>query len=96
MKIKITRSFQVKLQEQIEYIAKDKPSAAHKFKNDIIDLICKISSMPYKNRKSIFFNREDIRDLTFKGYIIVYKINKAENRIEVFGFTKYQENPFNE
>jgi hypothetical protein len=50
--------------------------------------------MPFKNRKSIFFDRDDIRDLTYKGYIIVYKFNKSEDLIEVFGFTKYQEKPF--
>ena len=31
--------------------------------------------MPYACRKSIFFDREDIRDLVFKGYIIVYKVD---------------------
>jgi len=96
MKIKITVSFRANLRAQVEFIAKDKPSVARKFKNEIIDLIQIIPSMPYKSRKSIFFNREDIRDLTFKGYIIVFKINKVEDCIEVFGFTKYQESPFNE
>ena len=50
--------------------------------------------MPYKNRKSIFFNRNDIRDLVYKGYITVYKINQTEHSIEVFGFTKFENNPF--
>jgi len=50
--------------------------------------------MPYKHRKSIFFNREDIRDLIFKGYVIVYKVDERSQTIEIFGFTKYEENPF--
>jgi plasmid stabilization system protein ParE len=91
MKIKITQSFKEKLNNQVEFIAKDKPSAARKFKNDLLSRIHDISSMPYKNRKSIFFESEDIRDLTFMGYVIVYRINKEENCIEVFGFTKYQD-----
>ena len=53
-----------------------------------------IPEMPYKNRKSIFFDRDDIRDLTIKGYINVYRINADEDSIEVFGFTKFKENPF--
>jgi len=32
--------------------------------------------------------------LIYKGYIVVYKINETDNSIEVFGFTKYEENPF--
>lgn len=50
--------------------------------------------MPLKNRKSIFFERDEIRDLVFKGYIIVYRINYADDSIEVFGFTKFENNPF--
>jgi len=51
--------------------------------------------MPYSNRKSIFFNNLDIRDMVFKGYVIVYKIDKEEDEIIVFGFNKYQQDPFN-
>ena len=52
--------------------------------------------MPFANRKSIFFDPEDIRDLVFKGYIIVYKIDKNKKVIDVFGFTKYENDPFKE
>jgi len=30
--------------------------------------------MPYKHRKSIYYDDENIRDLVFKGYTIVYMI----------------------
>jgi len=95
MKIKITPSFRNKLKDQVEFIAKDKPGAARKFKSDILKQISSVSAMPYRARKSIFFDRDDIRDLIFKGYITVYKINAKEDSIEFFGFTKYEDNPFN-
>ena len=94
MRLKISKSFRDKLNDQVTFIAKDKPSAARKFKSEIIKRIKEIPEMPFKNRKSIFFDREDIRDLIYKGYIIVYKINEREKTIEVFGFTKYEDNPF--
>jgi len=94
MRLKISTSFKDKLSDQVEFIANDKPSAARKFKSEIISRIKDIPQMPYKNRKSIFFDREDIRELIYKGYIVVYKINDEENTIEVFGLTKYEENPF--
>jgi hypothetical protein len=94
MKLKIHKSFRDKLNFQIDFIAKDKPGAARKFKVDIIQRIKDIPAMPLANRKSVFFDREDIRDLIFKGYIIVYKINIKENSIDVFGFTKYESDPF--
>ena len=94
MKLKFTRGFRDKLNAQVDYIAKDKPAAARKFKNDLISRIKKIPDMPFRNRKSIFFDREDIRDLIFKGYITVYKVNQELKEVEVFGFTKYEENLF--
>jgi len=60
------------------------------------NLLSKISVLNFKmnnylGNKSIFFNRTDIRDLIFKGYVIVYKIDEKENEIQVFGFSKYKE-----
>lgn len=50
--------------------------------------------MPFINKKSVFFDSKEIRDLIFKGYIVVYKIDEAKDTIEVFGFTKYEDDPF--
>ena len=95
MKLKITKSFKVQLNLQVDFIAQDKPAAAQKFKDDILIQLAKLINMPYSNRKSIFFNNLDIRDMVFKGYVIVYKIDKEDDEIIVFGFNKYQQDPFN-
>lgn len=50
-----------------------------------------IPKRPYSYRKSIYFDNPDIRDLIFKGYTIVFRI--TDERIVVFGFTKFQEGP---
>ena len=94
MKIKITKSFRNKLNNQVDYIAKDKPSTARKFKNDILTEIKNISNMPYHNRKFIFFNNDEIREFIYKGYIVVYKVDKVNDSVDVFGFTKYEVKPF--
>ena len=94
MRLRILISFRDKLNDQVDYIARDKPVAARRFKSDVIKRIKSIPRMPYANRKSIFFDREDIRDLMFKGYIIVYKIDDDKKVIDVFGFTKYEDDPF--
>jgi len=93
MRLKISTSFKDKLNDQVEFIATDKPSAARKFKSELISKIKGIVQMPYLHRKSIFFDRDDIRELIHKGYLVVYKVNEKEGSIEVFGFTKYEENP---
>jgi hypothetical protein len=50
------------------------------------------SRMPYANRRSIYFDSDDIRDMVIKGYLVVYKIDSENQIINVFGFTKYQDN----
>ncbi len=95
MKIKITTDFRDRLNEQIEYIAKDKPSAARNFKKQILNRIKEIPKMPYAYRQSIFFDRDNIRDMIFKGYVVVFKIDERNQIIEIFGFSKWQEKSIN-
>ncbi|EAK5974251.1 type II toxin-antitoxin system RelE/ParE family toxin, partial [Campylobacter jejuni] len=47
-----------------------------------------LSFMPYKNRKSLSFDNENIRDLIFKGYVIPYLIDKSKNEILILGIYK--------
>lgn len=94
MKIEILFSFREKLGYQLAYIAKDKPEAAGKFRKEIIKRIKQLPQNPYSNRKSIYFDRPDIRDLIIKGYTIVYKVDEIKKTIVVFGFTRFENNPF--
>jgi len=90
MKIKILLSFSLKLADQVEYIARDKPTAAKIFKKEVLDSIKGIGKMPFKNRKSIYFEDENIRELIFKAYKIIYRIKSDKKIIEVFGFIKQE------
>ena len=62
------------LNDRESFIALDSLERAEKFKNDIIDKISSLDFMPKRCRKSTLANDESIRDLIFKGYIIVFKI----------------------
>ncbi len=93
MKLKFKTTFTDRLVRQVSYISYDSPARARKFKNDLIKQIKKISKNPYSFRKSVYFEDEKIRELIFKGYCVVFRINESENSLEVFGFTKYQDNP---
>lgn len=91
MKILFKESFMHRLENQIEYISLDSPKRARKFKNDLLKRVKEIPGNPYKYRKSIYFENTQIRDMIFKGYTVVFRING--NQIEIFGFVKYQKNP---
>ena len=63
---------------------------AFSFLNELDKHINDLTNMPYKFRKSIYFDDENIRDLIFKGYVIVYEIDSNANTITIIGITKYQ------
>ena len=91
MKIDFSKDFKLTLGEQVRYIAKDKPIAARRFKNELIKNLKKDLKKPFHFKKSIYSDGdENIRDYVFKGYICVYKIDMKENSILVFGFIKYR------
>ncbi|WP_456322692.1 type II toxin-antitoxin system RelE/ParE family toxin [Hydrogenimonas sp.] len=83
MQIKRSRKYLSKLFSILEHISKDKITASRKFKNDLDKKIKDITNFPYKNRQSIYFDNENIRDMIFKGYTIVYEINSDEKIIEI-------------
>ena len=91
MKIVFKKEFVFKLSKQVDYIATDSVLRARKFNSDLLAKILTISNFPYSSRKSIYFDDDNIRDLIFKGYTIVYRI--TEEQIEVFGLVKFQKKP---
>lgn len=75
----------------MEYIAQDSVNEALKFQVDLDETIDDIPNMPFKYKKSIYFNDKNIRDLVFKGYVVPYKIDTTKNQIIIIGINKYME-----
>jgi len=76
-------TFERQIIQIIDYIADDKPSASVKFSNELEKLIITIPENPFKYRQSHYFNDKNIRDMTHKGYTIVYEVDFENNSIEV-------------
>lgn len=88
MKIRFEENFIDSLALKLQFIAKDKPLAAKKFKDELIASCKDILHMPYKHRKSIYHDDENIRDLIFKGYTVVYIIE--DELISVFALIYHE------
>ncbi|MDD2697680.1 MAG: type II toxin-antitoxin system RelE/ParE family toxin [Arcobacteraceae bacterium] len=80
-----------KLKSIMEYIAQDSVNQALNFQVELDEIIDDIPNMPFKYRKSIYFNDKNIRDLIFKGYVVPYKIDTVKNQIIIIGINKYME-----
>jgi len=81
MLITRTEEYQKELITILRHIANDNITASRKFKKNLNEQIDKIPHFPYKYRKSIYFNDENVRDMIFKKYTINYEIDLNKNTI---------------
>ena len=88
MKITRTQAYQSELLEILKCIANDKISASKIFRTELNKQTKNIPTFPYKYRKSIYFNDENIRDMTFKKYTVNYEVDLNENTIFLFSIFK--------
>jgi plasmid stabilization system protein ParE len=89
LKIIYERSFSIPLLNILQYISKDKKSASIKFKNELKGRIELLIESPLMCKKSFYFEDENYRDLVFKGYTIIYKIENEDIKIlDIFKWEK--------
>ena len=73
----------------ILYIKKDKITPAKKFEKELNDKIKLLTKNPHMCKKSIYFDDDKYRDLTYRGYTIIYKVE--ENRLLILDIFKWQD-----
>ena len=83
MQINRSQRYKDNLFQILGHIAQDKFSASEKFKKELDNLINNLSNFPLKFKKSEYFDNDNIRDLTYKGYTVIYKIDKEKNIIYI-------------
>lgn len=89
MRIIRKREYLDELKNIILYIALDSVPRAKTFKKQLDSKIDDLVPFPYKYRQSLHHEHVDVRDLIFKGYTIVYKINNKDKKIEVVEIFKW-------
>lgn len=65
MVIKKSHLYKIVLQNILKNIAKDKISAMQKFRYELNKQLNNIPNMPYKCRKSYYYDDEKVRDLIY-------------------------------
>jgi len=84
-------SFTESLDRILDYIAEDSLERAFGFADELEEKLSQVPHVPYKFRKSIYFDDENIRDYIFKGYVIPYLIDENKDEIAVLDIIKYRE-----
>ena len=81
MKIIRTKKFLKEFETIVLFIAQDKKSAALNFKSEVNKKINQLKTFPYKYRASYYYEQEQYRDMTYKGYTIIYKIDTKKETL---------------
>ena len=89
MTIQKDKKYLVSLFSILHYIASDKPSSAKIFAKELDKHILNLLQFPYKYRQSHYYEDERYRDLTYKGYTIIYKI--TDEAIQILDIFKWME-----
>jgi plasmid stabilization system protein ParE len=77
------------LKDIISFIALDSVVRAKQFKKQLDSKVEDLIHFPYKYRQSLHHDNIEVRDLIFKGYTIVYRVNNKKDKIEVIEIFKW-------
>ena len=89
MQVVRKKEYLEELKSIISFIALDSVNRAKIFKKQLDAKIEDLIHFPYKYRQSLHHTDEEIRDLIFKGYTVVYRINNAKKTIEIIEIFKW-------
>lgn len=81
-----TKRYIKELKNILTFIAKDSLNSSRKFKNELDDKINKIPNYPQIYRKSLTTDDENVKDLIFKGFVVVFRIKNDD--IYILGIYK--------
>ena len=82
-----TKRYIKELKNILTFIAKDSLNSSRKFKNELDDKINKIPNYPQIYRKSLTIDDENVKDLIFKGFVVVFRIKNDD--IYILGIYKH-------
>ena len=91
MNIVKSAKYSAQLRAIVRFIALDSPPRARLFKNELEKRVMSLDNFPYKYRASIHFKSKEIRDMIYKGYVVPYFIDRANNKIVLIGIAKYKD-----
>ena len=89
MKILFTDDFKENLKEILKFIKQDSKDHAYNFRDSLKNEIIKIPERPYSYRENLTMKDTQVRDLIFKGYVVVFVIDEGEQTITIISIYKH-------
>ncbi len=70
-----------RVDEIVDYISRDRPQAAENWAVGLFDFVEKLQQSPKRGRTVPEFGRDEIRELHYKNYRVIYRLD--EDRISI-------------
>jgi toxin ParE1/3/4 len=74
------------LERIVAYIALDDVVAAERVGNQLLDAALSLTSFPERGRVVPEFLRPQLREIVFRSYRIIYRMNTVDNSLEIVRF----------
>ena len=74
------------LERIVAYIALDDVGAAKRMGNQLLDAAMSLTTFPERGRMVPEFLRPYLREIVFRSYRIIYRVNSADNSLEIVRF----------
>jgi hypothetical protein len=88
LNILCTDVFKIQLKAILNEFAKEDYAAAKNFKMYLDTIIINVPTKAQKFKKSIYFDNEDIKDITHQGFVIPFFIDKELDNYIILGIIK--------
>ena len=89
MKILFIEDFKENLKEILKFIKQDSKNRAYTFRDSLKNEIIKIPERPYSYRENLTMKDTQVRDLIFKGYVVVFVVDESEQTITIMSIYKH-------
>ena len=74
------------LERIVAYIAHDNAGAAERMGNQLLDAALSLTVFPERGRMVPEFGHPPLREIVFRSYRIIYRVNSADNSLEIVRF----------
>lgn len=74
------------LERIVDYVALDNTVAAERMGNQLLDAALSLTIFPERGRVVPEFGRPLLREIVFRSYRIIYRVNSTDNSLEIIRF----------
>ena len=89
--VALTDEAEADLEAVVAFIARKSPTAAERIGLELVALIFALDQLP--NRGAPVRKRPSLRKLTHRHYLIIYRVNEAQNLVEIVRIWDNRQDP---